>query len=30
MVNHDFEILIAIAGLLTGLAFLWFARIDAR
>lgn len=30
MVNHEFEILIAITGLVTGLAFLWIARIDAR
>jgi len=30
MANHDFEILIAISGLVTGVAFLWIARIDAR
>jgi hypothetical protein len=30
MVNHDFEILIAITGLVTGFAFLWIARIDPR
>jgi len=30
MVNHEFEILIAITALVTGLAFLWIARIDAR
>jgi hypothetical protein len=30
MVNHEFEILIAITALVVGCAFLWIARIDAR
>ena len=29
MVNHEFEILIAITALVVGVAFLWIARIDA-
>lgn len=30
MVNHEFEMLIAITALVVGFAFLWIARIDAR
>lgn len=30
MVNHEFEILLSVTGLVIGLAFLWIARIDAR
>ena len=30
MVNHEFEILIAITAMVGGVAFLWIARIDAR
>ncbi|MFT5331087.1 MAG: hypothetical protein ACI9TB_002695 [Parasphingorhabdus sp.] len=29
MVNHDFEILIAITALVVGIACLWIARLDA-
>ncbi len=29
MVNHEFEIMIAITALVVGLVFLWIARFDA-
>lgn len=30
MVNHEFEILIALTALVVGVAFLWIARSDAH
>lgn len=30
MLNHDFELLIALSAFVVGIVFLWIARIDAR